>query len=214
MTNPGPRGPQPVRTDRPRPPAVRVLRAVVATGGATISELQAGLGGHPNTIRQQLEQLVGQGFAEEVLLPASGRGRPARRYVATTAGRQIALEDPRRDEHGALVEALAEQLAVQPDAAATARAVGEAWGRRLRGEPGLDVARVLEAQGFTPEPVPTGFALRTCPLLEAAREHPEVVCSIHQGLVDAIEPGRWQIRPFALPDACLAARATPGVGPT
>lgn len=214
MTNAGPRGPQPARTDRPRPPALRILRAVVASGGATISGLQAGLDCHQNTIRQQLEQLVAQGFVEEVVLPASGRGRPARRYVATTAGRQVALEDPGRDEHGALVEALAEQLAVQPDAAAIARAVGEGWGRRLRGEAGVDVARVLEAQGFTPEPVPDGFALRTCPLLEAARAHPEVVCGIHQGLVDAIEPGRWQIRPFALPHACLAVRSAAGAGPT
>ena len=50
--------------------------------------------------------------------------------------------------------------------------------------------------------------LRTCPLLDAARRHPEVVCQVHAGLVsgaDAAYGGSGEgvrLVPFASPGAC------------
>ena len=53
--------------------------------------------------------------------------------------------------------------------------------------------------------------LRTCPLLDAAKRHPEVVCQVHLGLVaGALEADDHSaeglgLRPFARPGACELA---------
>lgn len=196
-------GPQPARVDRPREAALRVLRALVAAGPATLGELTAALGGHPNTTRAQVARLVADGLADAVVRPASGRGRPARGYAATVAGRQVALEDPDRDEQGALIGAIAEHLAAGPDPVAAAHSVGRSWGRRLAAAEGVALVPILAAQGFTPEETPDGIALLTCPLLASARQRPDVVCGIHQGLIDAVSPHPRRLVPFAVPGACL-----------
>lgn len=199
-------GPAPTRTDRPRAAALRVLRALVAAGeGVTLADLTGTLGGHPNTTRQQLEHLVGAGYATATRLPASGRGRPARAWAATVAGCQVAQEDAESEASAALVEAVAEEVAGGPDPAGMARAIGLGWGRRLAGShPRL--LPLLAAQGFTPEERGDVIALRSCPLLAAARKRPTVVCGIHQGLVDAVHPDAWIIEPFAVEGACLLRR--------
>jgi predicted ArsR family transcriptional regulator len=119
------------------------------------------------------------------------------------SGRQVAVEDFERDDHGAPVEAIAEHLADSPDPVAAAQAVGRSWGRRLRRD--LGVMETLASQGFTPEQTEDGLALRTCPLLASALERPDVVCAIHQGLIDAVSPESLTLRPFALPGACLVS---------
>lgn len=208
MSTPASNGPQPARTDRPRVAALRVLRELAASPApATLVELTARLGGHPNTTRAQLEHLVADGFATESARTASGRGRPARAYVATIAGRQVASEDPDRGSDGALVEAVAEQLVRTPDPVAAAHSLGRSWGRRLAAAEGADLVSVLAAQGFTPEDGPDGISLRTCPLLASAQQWPEVVCAIHQGLIDAVSPEPRRLVPFAVPGACLVCRA-------
>jgi hypothetical protein len=67
---------------------------------------------------------------------------------------------------------------------------------------------LLDRLGFSPVTQPGSVALRTCPLLEAARADPGVVCEIHLGLViGALEafgghgPGA-DLVPFAEPGAC------------
>lgn len=207
MATPLPRGPQPARTDRPRAAALRVLRALAAEPGpVTLAALTAKLGGHPNTTRVQLERLVVDDFAVEETVPASGRGRPAHAYSATVAGQQVAREDPDRDGHDLLVDAVAEHLAGLPDPVAAARTLGAAWGRRVATADGVDLVAVLAAQGFTPDAGSEEIALRTCPLLDSARVWPQVVCALHQGLVDAVSPEPRELLPFAVPGACLIRR--------
>ncbi|MGC3994841.1 MAG: hypothetical protein QM779_12125 [Propionicimonas sp.] len=203
VTSPVQRGPRPARDDRPREASLRVLRALVQHGPATLTELVAELGGHPNTTRMQLENLLADGFVTEHTLPPSGRGRPARGWVATVAGRQVALEDPDRGAEGALVEAIADHLAADPDPVAAAHSVGRSWGDRLVDGSGRGLYDILAGQGFAPEETPDGLALRTCPLLASALRHPDVVCGIHQGLVDAVSPEPRRLEPFAVPGACL-----------
>jgi predicted ArsR family transcriptional regulator len=203
------RGPRPARTDRPRPAALRVLRALSDFDGAiTIAELSSRLGGHPNTVRNQLEQLVTTGFAAAQTPPPGRRGRPSRRYRLTLAGQQVVDQDelPATDQQ-ALVEAVSEQLATLPDPPAAAIALGRAWGERLAArdpEPHPTVVRVLARQGFTPATIAEGILLRTCPLLDAARRRPEVVCGIHQGMLAAASGRAVTLLPFAHPDGCLA----------
>ncbi|MCC6497852.1 MAG: transcriptional regulator, partial [Propionibacteriaceae bacterium] len=80
--------------------------------------------------------------------------------------------------------------------------LGHAWGSNL-GDPPGGLLGVLARQGFTPRPTPEGILLQTCPLLEVARRNPEVVCSIHQGLIDATSGSPAELVPFATTGACL-----------
>jgi predicted ArsR family transcriptional regulator len=207
VTSPLPRGPQAAREDRPREAALRVLRSLVEQGPTTLAALAVELGGHPNTTRMHLDHLLADGFVAEHALPPAGRGRPARGWAATVAGRQVALEDPDRGAEGALVEAIAEHLAAGPDPVAAARAVGRNWGRRLTVAGGESLYDILAGQGFAPDETGEGIALRTCPLLASALERPEVVCAIHQGLIDAVSPEPRRLEPFAVPGACLVRPA-------
>lgn len=182
-----------------------MLRALVAAAEPlTIAALTGVLGGHPNTVRVQLDHLVAAGFVAELPLTSTGRGRPARGYAATIAGEQVAGEDDDRDDHTALVEAIAEHLTHAPDPVGAATSLGRRWGRRIaaRSEGG-GLIEALAGQGFTPVVGEDGVALRTCPLLESARELPEIVCSMHQGMIDVLSPEPMRLRPFAVPGACL-----------
>ena len=132
MTTSPTRGPQPTRTERPGAAALRVLQVLVdADAPATLVTLAGMLGGHPNTTRAQLDNLVADGWVTQTDEPPAGRGRPARVYRATVAGRQVALEDPDRSDQVALLEAVVEHLATSADPRGDAREIGRGWGRRL-----------------------------------------------------------------------------------
>ncbi|MFC7303530.1 ArsR family transcriptional regulator [Streptomyces monticola] len=99
-----------------------------------------------------------------------------------------------------------------------ARAAGRAWGRRLTrsGATGTAPAERVFAHaarmGFDPEqvPAPAGTArvlLHACPYRDLARRSPEVVCALHQGVLDGLlEDGdtRADLTPFVGPDLCRA----------
>ncbi len=201
-------GPQPVREDLPSGVALDLLRALARVPGpVTITELQAELGGHPNRFRAPLEHLVTLGFASETTTAAAGRGRPARAYEATPVGAQVALEDPGRQVYVALVEAVADSLRTGPDPETAARDLGRSWGGRL---PGARLVPALAAQGFSPLRRADDILLRTCPMLEAARRDPVVVCSVHQGMLDALAGPDLTLVPFATPEGCLVRGLSPG----
>lgn len=226
MHNAPPLGPRPARTDRPSEAALRVLR-VLASGGEplTSAELTAELGGHPNTVRPHLDRLVAEGFVDIVALPAVGRGRPARAYRATIAGRQVAGQDHSTLAGAALLGAITDELRGTAEPAFAARRLGRSWGRRLgagsrrqAGQPDLAAGHevgpivtalsALAGQGFTPQPEPDGLHLLTCPMLAEAREAPEVVCSLHQGMLDALSDAPLRLVPFAGPGYCLVSSVT------
>lgn len=226
----------------PAPPAVpglgparrRVLTALLARpDGATIAELTAELGGHPNSVRLHLDGLteVGEGVALVEAAPGrpTGRGRPAIRYRATAAARAVPAEDPAATDYRGLVSAFAEHLAGDvDDPRDTSRTIGQGWGRKLMAEqqPNAAVSRAASASssarqevvdllgrlGFSPEPHPQRPAterLTTCPLLDVAQAHPEVVCQVHRGLVEGALATRdpdsayeVDLEPFAEVGAC------------
>lgn len=170
---------------------------------------------------------IGAGSVRE-----GGRGRPAARYVVTPQGRGTASGgvegDPAAEEYLALAGAFADRLAaLGVDTSEESRAVGRAWGASLAardvtaaggglpGQPREQVVALLHRLGFSPVVRPTPdrddgreVELRTCPLLDAARRHPEVVCQVHAGLVsgaDAAYGGSGEgvrLVPFASPGAC------------
>lgn len=192
---------------------------------ASVIELSRGLGLHANTIRLALRPLQRVGLVARQAAPAHGRGRPAYVYTATAEARLAAKGDPSLDEYRGLTAALVAHLSESADAPGQARLIGRHWGRHVVDDPsggsvrpaekaGQDrpprqaIVDMLQRLGFSPAIDDGGIALRTCPLLDLAREHPDVVCAIHAGLIDGAqerlghEGGGAELRPFAEVGAC------------
>ena len=206
----------------------------------TVGALVEAVGRHQNTTRHHLRTLTSAGLVEPVPLPpAGGRGRPSTGWVLTERGRDTtARPDAAAEEYVALAAAFADRLAQRGgDPGEDARAIGRAWGAGLAarhpggqaaGDEGGStsdavgaVARLtglLDRLGFSPEREDTGgestgpaLLLRTCPLLDTARRHPEVVCQVHLGLATGAleelgaDPEGLRLRPFDRPGACVLA---------
>ena len=179
----------------------------------SIVELSALTGLHGNTVREHLGALVASGLAQRHRASAEGRGRPAWLYGAAPAkGR-----DGR--EYAALATALAGQLArTSAHPAADALAAGSEWGRQLAEPVSADgpldtrkqVVRILDELGFDPDPDGEwkNVKLRSCPLLDAARDQPDVVCGVHHGIVKGAiqslgaDPDGTELHAFHEPGAC------------
>lgn len=222
----------PVATPAAPPTLVGVRREVLLTlirapqdSHSTVDTLAERLGVHPNSVRAALTALQGIGLVEVATESPSGRGRPAHRYAATVAARSmLAVEAARAGVGGdyrMLAEAFATHLARRRDAAGQAREVGGLWGlelmrRRPRSRRPASAASarhtvlgVLTDLGFGPEVGPGDeVRLRTCPILDSATTNPDVICSVHHGLVEGIrgalgrDEGTVGLEPFALPGAC------------
>lgn len=213
-------GPTPVRGSAGPPlsgPRAAVLERLQRSGRpVTIAGLAAEFGLHPNTAREHLDGLVERELATRELARTEGRGRPAWRYTAAV---DRVEPDARVRDYAGLAAALAGHLArTSPDPAAAGLAAGRDWGLALvASHPSLAgptprhrVVELLEDLGFAPQADADArsVALRRCPLLDAAREHPEVVCQVHLGIVrGALEhhggdPEPTELLPFAEPGAC------------
>ncbi len=229
-------GPASSRPDTRTPPLsgprARVLDALHASPApSTVATLSEQLGIHTNTVREHLEALVTRRLATKQLRPPVGRGRPAWSYSAAGS----ADLDPRVRDYAALATALAGQIArTSPDPHADALAAGESWGRELsagfppRGpaEARRSVVELLADLGFEPaaNARATTIRLRCCPLLEAARARPDIVCPVHLGLVRGVlselggEAEGATLTPFSEPGACRldlpAAADPPSRGPS
>jgi predicted ArsR family transcriptional regulator len=122
-----------------------------------------------------------------------------------------------RDNVG-LASALARHIAATSDnPRRDAIAAGEAWGTELALAPRHDastshvtVLALLDELGFAPEvDSATGsIALRRCPLLDAVRAAPDIVCAVHLGLARGALAARGasatavRLTPFAQAGAC------------
>lgn len=204
----------PASLSRPRSALLGVLRAqaepVTLAALATLSEL------HVNTVREHLEALVRQGLARRHVAEPKGRGRPAWLYQASGG------EEP-SSEYAGLAATLAASIHRTSDTPSEdAARAGSDWGRQLAHERGArptedaDAARrnvldLLDDLGFGArlDSDATVVRLGSCPLLEAARQYPDVVCGVHLGLVrgaltayGADDEGT-ELVPFAEPGACL-----------
>jgi predicted ArsR family transcriptional regulator len=184
---------------------LRVLRALAGSQRPmTVAERAGALGGHPNTMRLHLKTLLDDGWVSVLRQPPHGRGRPSKAYAPTVAGRRASWGPSAALADESFVEALAEHLGASPQPGAAAVSIGRRWGARLgatRDHEGLVGAL---GQGFAAERIPEGLAIRSCPLLDSARRNPDVVCGLHQGLIDALAPEPMTLARFARPGMCLA----------
>lgn len=185
-------------------------RPVLVTEAARDLEL------HTNTAREHLEALCAADLAARTRAAPSGRGRPPWAYEATPAA-----ASPEVREYVGLVSALAEHvLRTSRHPTADARQAGQGWGERLVPHQPLPARRrgtrtlgLLDELGFSPtSPGRDGVVrLRTCPLLEVARDYPDVVCAVHRGLVEGAlsalgrpddDDQPVELTAFAEPGAC------------
>ncbi|WP_243058398.1 metalloregulator ArsR/SmtB family transcription factor [Nocardioides sp. SR21] len=220
------RGPRPARTASGRrlsPTRAALLETLqVQPEPTSLPALVKTTGLHDNTVREHLEGLRRSGLVRRTKAPATGRGRPRWLYEATPHSH----EDP-RPEYAGLAAALAAVIVrTSPEPAAEARRAGADWGRRLAAgtapAESAEAARrgvtaIFEDMGFEPEADADVRELRLtrCPLLEAAHQEPDVVCSVHLGIAqgaleryDAPTDG-LELLPFVEPGACLLRLGRP-----
>lgn len=191
----GPRGGSPGR--RLSASAAKVLDNLrAAQRPITMAVLATSTSLHPNTVREHLDTLVRSGLATRTPQRPRGRGRPAWIYEATTAVTEAS-------EYAALAVVLSSTLArTSASPSGDAELAGEGWGHdlaRSRGaipttpESARDRAlEVLDDFGFEPQQdasAPSAVRLTRCPLLEAARSNPRIVCSVHLGMVRGVLSG-------------------------
>lgn len=186
-------GRRPTSADAPQGDARRRARALAAPtrqllldllGAAdaprTAQDLADELEVHPTAVRQHMAVLLDAGLAEQVTLPAVGRGRPRVAYLA--AGEP----DPYRW--------LASALAIGAGEGLTPRETGRRIGtdRAADGVDDLASALLAEAQriGFRPVLQRDGrvvdIVLDECPFADVAAVNPHVVCDLHRGIAEGI----------------------------
>jgi predicted ArsR family transcriptional regulator len=207
---------------------LEVLRASSTPLDAQVIAERVGL--HANTVRSHLDQLVDAGLVESSVQIRVTPGRPRLLFAASA----LAGAGP-EDSYQLLAEILASGLAEgAPAPGEVAARAGRAWGHRIGQDAGAAtdpvgvdrsvdrIVAMLDAVGFAPRlsdgpatghvtrdrGATTVIELHRCPFEEVAREHTEVVCAVHLGLMQgALEqmpsPGiAVRLEPFARPGVC------------
>lgn len=219
------------------PPQLRVYRALSSPVRTRLLEvlrdqpdldtadLAQRLDLHVNTVRTHLGVLEEAGLVEPVTEERDRPGRPRLLYraVGDDSSSEVATDDGYRF----LAAILASYLgATSEDPASAAEQAGRAWGgfvvdkptpfTQLEPDQAIDrLVTMLDEFGFSPEVADPGsdrpqILLRRCPFLEVAREHQDVVCSIHLGLMrGALEQLDTDVEardliPWAQPDGCIS----------
>jgi predicted ArsR family transcriptional regulator len=206
-----------------------MLRA--ADGPLGVREVAQRMGLHPNTARFHLEALAGTGLAVRETEDRETPGRPRIGYRAAADG------PAGRRRYRLLAQMLASLIAgTMPEPGKAAEEAGREWGaylteqpppyRRLTAEEATEkLTAIMEELGFAPRAQAGDGAgqyrlcLRQCPFREVARQHQDVICSLHLGLMRGalatmrapVTAGR--LEPFAEPSLCIAsltAREDPG----
>jgi len=159
----------------------------------TTSEIADTLDLHPNTVRPHLERMRDAGLLAVEVAGRGDVGRPHHRYSLAEGAPSLGLEPPVLPVLARMVLSLAERLgADRTDAEAVGVAEGRERAMAYRDAPSSLEAVVsdLDRLGFDPvvsdEPADpdaavVGFA--NCPFGELAERHPELVCSLHRGII-------------------------------
>ena len=213
---------------------VRMLDLLRRAGsGLTAAEVVEATGLHPSTVRAHLDQLADSGLATRTRAADGTPGRPAWRYRATDLDR-AAPPSPYQDLAAALIGQLTRE---EDDPHLAGVRAGRDWGRRLaaslasatssaRNTPPMDgLVEILDRLGFTPhvvdppEPGAAEVHLRSCPFLDLALAHPDVVCGVHLGVINGALASlgapatQTDLQPFAVPGACVVRVGRGGRSP-
>jgi len=174
----------------------------------TTAEIADAIALHPNTVRPHLDRMRDVGLIDVQVGGRGEIGRPQHRYSLASDAPSLGLEPPVMPLLARMVLAMAERLGADGH---DAHAVGVDEGRR-RSSPFLRTPSSLEAfvsdldlLGFDPvvsdpdDPDDTAVvAFANCPFGELARQHPDLVCSLHHGLIEGFidAMGDTEVRQF------------------
>lgn len=186
----------------------RILREVESRDSASTAEIVAATGLHENTVREHLDRLRLDGRLRRIRGEAQGRGRPGWRWEAPPADTV--------NPYAGLALTLADTLTrVTSDPVASARASGAQWGAEIAAQHpdathsarGL-VMETMREQGFEPDDTGDEIVLHRCPLLAAAARRADVVCAVHEGMIEGIARSRAEksdaaLLPFHADGACV-----------
>lgn len=216
---------------------VTLLDALQQRDGMTITELAEVSGLHTNTAREHLGRLIGAGFVTCEPEERHTRGRPRMLYRAVAGRETINAEAHEQHTKDALARAELTRMLLAGFGSGTledagkARELGEAAAQQhssFLGAPALTPPAgtsdercerqqldVLEDHfdqiGFEVDiDVPNlELHLRHCPFYDLARQRPEVVCRVHEGLAAGVLArvagplALEQIMPFVGPEHCI-----------
>lgn len=187
-----------------------------APEGLDVRQLAERLEVHANTIRWHLGILADAGLVSSRTAERSAPGRPRILY-SLRPGAEVAT----RDEYRLLATILTSAFASRDDGSEQAASAGRIWGRylvttpppgtRISGEEAAEkVAELLDEQGFAPQVEDGTLCMYRCPFAELATTHPQIVCTLHRGLIDgALEElgaplETTELEIFPQPDRCVA----------
>ncbi len=146
---------------------------------------------HPNTVRPHLERMREVGLLEVSAAPQGSVGRPQHLYSLAPDAPSLGFEPPAFPMLARMLLHLAATAEVPAaDAIEAGREQGAADAMRpdRRGSCELALAAELDALGFDPASVTEDTSLTVaftrCPFRELAEANPELVCSLHRGLVE------------------------------
>jgi predicted ArsR family transcriptional regulator len=138
-----------------------------------------------------------------------GRGRPSVAYRLTGEG--VAHG---RDDYRLLATMLTDVVAADRDGEARAYEAGVGWGRHLQqAEPEAELAELLDREGFEAEQEGDRLEMRRCPFYALAEDSPQVICTLHRGIIDGAlaaagsDDAVERLDPFVEPGLCVARLA-------
>lgn len=195
----------------------RLLDVLTADGPMDVARLAKAVGLHVTTARFHLDVLERAGLIRREAERAGRPGRPRQLYTVTAAA------EP-GEGYRQLADALADVLATDPDAGPRwAERAGRRWAQmEVPPEDGLSweegtrrVGDLFERLGFAPRLLDDAAArhleLDACPFRDLARAYPDIVCTVHLGLLRGslnrlgVATGeRAGLRPFVEPELCVA----------
>jgi predicted ArsR family transcriptional regulator len=160
------------------------------------AEIAESLGLHVNTVRPHLERMREVGLLEVASEARGGVGRPQHRYSIAADAPSLGLEPPPFPVLARMLLRLAASAGIgAEDAADAGREQGIDDASSF--DDGTDCLEALMAEldrlGFDPEvAIAVGegggeaatVAFTHCPFRELAEAHPDLVCSLHRGLVE------------------------------
>lgn len=152
---------------------------------------------HPNTVRPHLERMRDVGLLD-VTVDAQGTvGRPQHRYSLAADAPSLGFEPPAFPVLATMLLRLASTAGLpSSDAVDAGRDQGVAAASRSDRGSACDAALTAELRslGFDPESVTddagTTVAFTRCPFRELAEANPDLVCSMHRGLVEGFVEAR------------------------
>jgi predicted ArsR family transcriptional regulator len=164
------------------------------------------LGLHPNTVRPHLDRMREVGLLDVISDAQGAVGRPQHRYSLAADAPALGFEPPAFPVLARMLLRLAATAAVPAGEAVEAgREQGAAAAAtRTASTCAEALTQELAALGFDPASIVDDdnatIAFTRCPFRELAEANPELVCSLHRGLVEGFADARGDATVVAFHD--------------